>query len=62
MHIKVTDNEELVAEIRQKLQENGNYCPSKSEKSPETKCICKEFIDLPETGVCRCGLYRKLEV
>lgn len=62
MHIKLTDDQELVAEMRQKLQDNDNYCPGKKEKNPETKCICKEFLESDKTGYCSCGLYRKMEL
>ena len=58
MKIRVSDDTELVAEIRQKLKENDNYCPCRIEKTDDTKCMCKEFRE-QESGECHCGLYVK---
>jgi len=60
MHIKVNPDEEYVREVRKKLKDNSGYCPCKLKKTPETKCICKEFTDMcerGESGMCGCGLY-----
>ena len=54
----VTEDKELVQEIREKLQENDGYCPCKIEKTDDTKCMCKEFRE-QESGECHCGLYVK---
>lgn len=56
--IKVSENAELVEEIRRRLKENDNFCPCKLEKTPDTKCMCKEFRE-QEIGECHCGLYVK---
>lgn len=58
MKIRVSDDTALVAEIRQKLKENDNYCPCRIEKTDDTKCMCKEFRE-QEYGECHCGLYVK---
>lgn len=60
MRIKLSDNKELVKEIREKLKENNNHCPCRIERTSETKCMCKEFrdqIERKEFGECHCGLY-----
>ena len=62
MKIKLSDNKELVAEIRQKLKDNSGYCPCRLIKNEDTKCICKEFLEQTEVGECGCGLYYKVEV
>lgn len=56
--IKVSDNIELVEEIRQKLKENGGFCPCRIDQNEDTKCMCKEFRE-QESGECHCGLYVK---
>lgn len=64
MKVIVTDNKELETEIRQKLKENGGYCPCRIEKTPEAKCMCKEFRDMVKQGKegeCHCGLYLSIE-
>ena len=61
MKVKVSDNKELVDEIRAKLKENNDYCPCSLIKSEDTKCMCKEFRE-QELGECHCGLYIKTEL
>ena len=58
MRVKVSDNKELVDEIRTKLKENNGYCPCSLIKSEDTKCMCKEFRE-QDIGECHCGLYIK---
>lgn len=58
MKIKVTNDVELRDKIRQALKENDGYCPCRLKKTPETKCMCKEFLE-QESGPCHCGLYYK---
>lgn len=58
MAVKLSENKELVQEIREKLKVNEGYCPCRIEKTPDTKCICKEFRE-QESGECHCGLYVK---
>lgn len=59
LRIFLNDDPYLVRGIREKLKENGGYCPCKLVKNEDTKCICKEFRDQNEPGFCTCGLYRK---
>ena len=40
---------------------NGGYCPCAIEKTPDTKCICKEFREQEEPGFCHCGRYEKVD-
>ena len=58
MAIRLSDDKELVEEIRQKLKENDGYCPCRIEKNDDTKCMCKEFRE-QDSGECHCGLYVK---
>ena len=49
--------------IREGLKQRGGYCPCRVEKTPENKCICKEFrdqiADPAFEGYCHCMLYYK---
>ena len=56
--IKLNDDADLVNEIKQKLKENDGYCPCRIHKTPENKCMCKEFKE-QKSGECHCGLYVK---
>ena len=59
MKIKTNPDKAHVAEIRKQLKENDNYCPCVLEKTPDTKCMCKEFREQTTAGTCHCGLYQK---
>ena len=60
MTIKLSDDTELVKEIKNRLRDNGGYCPCKIEKTDDTKCMCREFRE-QENGECHCGLYVKIK-
>lgn len=60
MSISLSDDKELVQEIRRKLKENDGYCPCRIEKTNDTKCMCKEFRE-QEEGECHCGLFVKIK-
>lgn len=60
MQIRTVDNKELVNDIRARLKANDGYCPCATKKTPETKCMCKAFIE-QEEGECHCGLYVKIK-
>ena len=51
-----TDDE--VQELRASVKANEGYCPCRLTKTPETKCMCKEFRE-QDSGLCHCGLYYK---
>ena len=50
--------------IENKLKDNDGYCPCSIIKTPNTKCMCKNFKDAVnklkenETTICHCGLYQ----
>lgn len=52
------DMQDVVAAVRAALKENDGYCPCRTERSEDTRCMCKEFLQ-QESGVCHCGLYVK---
>ena len=58
MAIRLSDDKELVEEIKQKLKANDGYCPRRIIKNEDTKCMCKEFRE-QSSGECHCGLYIK---
>lgn len=60
MKITTNPDKEVVNKIREKLKKNSGYCPCRLKKTPETKCMCKEFRDMiknGKNGMCHCGLY-----
>jgi hypothetical protein len=52
---KLPNTEDIAAAIKN----NDGYCICAVEKIPETKCMCKEFVESKEAGKCHCGLYKK---
>ena len=61
--IRLNENAEVVATVREGLAKNNGYCPCRSEKTEENKCICQEFrqqlADPDFEGYCHCMLYYK---
>lgn len=63
MNIVFNPDEEIVRTVKAGLERTGGYCPCRLERTPETKCICKEFrdqiADKDFEGFCHCMLYYK---
>ena len=63
MAVRLNEDKEMVAAIKEGLKRTGGYCPCRLERSEENKCICKEFRDQiadPDfKGYCHCLLYYK---
>jgi len=62
MKIKINPNKELVEEITKAINKNGGFCCCAIEKTPDTKCICRVFLEQQELGECHCGKYIKVEL
>ena len=63
MKVTFNENKELVAKVQEGLKRTGGYCPCRLERTPDTKCLCKEFrdqiADPSYEGYCHCLLYYK---
>ena len=63
MAIRLNEDKDLVASVKEGLKMKNGYCPCRLEMIPENKCMCKEFKDQiadPEfEGYCHCLLYYK---
>jgi ferredoxin-thioredoxin reductase catalytic subunit len=59
MKIRMNDDREAAQVVLDAISDNDGYCPCKIEKNEDTKCMCKEFRDQKESGMCHCGLYYK---
>ena len=63
MKVTLNTDEEIVKDIKEGLKRTGGDCPCRLERTPDTKCMCKEFRDQikdPEfEGFCHCLLYYK---
>lgn len=56
----IKETTEQAKKVEEALRRNDFYCPCRLEKTPATLCMCEEFRH-QETGLCHCGLYRKVE-
>ena len=61
MRIILNPDKEVVQEVREGLLRTGGYCPCRVARTPDTKCLCKEFKEQTEEGECYCGLYIKVK-
>ena len=63
MKIRLNENAEVVATVKEGLKRTGGYCPCVCERSEDTKCMCREFREQVKDpdfeGYCHCMLYYK---
>ncbi len=63
MSVRLNEDKNVVARIREGLKARGGYCPCRVLKTEENKCICQEFrnqiADPNFEGYCHCQLYYK---
>ena len=63
MSIKLNPDKEIVKIIKEGLLRSGGYCPCRTARTEEYKCICQEFREQmkdPEfEGYCHCMLCYK---
>ena len=63
MSIRLNPDQRVVDIVRRGLARTGGYCPCRTERTEETRCICAEFrrqmADPDFTGYCHCLLYYK---
>ena len=62
--LKIIKNpdEETFKSVIAEVKANDGYCPCRLERTPSTKCPCKEFREQTTEGECHCGAYHKVEV
>ena len=63
MKVRLNEDKEVVAKIREGLKRTGGYCPCRLARTEENKCMCEEFkrqiADPDFEGYCHCMLYYK---
>lgn len=50
---------EIDPSVKALVFQNDGYCPCMVQKTPDTKCPCKDFRET-EVGVCHCGRFEKV--
>lgn len=61
MKVRKNPDKDFVEQMKKAIKNNNGYCPCRKEKTEETKCMCKEFLE-QGLGFCHCGLYEKIEL
>ncbi len=61
--ITLNPDKKYVESLRERMRQNGGYCPCRLQRIPENICICGEFrkqmADPAFEGYCHCKLYYK---
>lgn len=57
-----TNDFETIKEIRRAILKNEGFCPCRTEKILDTRCMCREFRERQSEGPCHCGLYYKVKI
>lgn len=55
-------NQDEIKAFKEKIKNNGGYCPCALIKEKDTRCMCKAFRDQNYEGLCHCELYYKQKV
>ena len=63
MKIVLNPDQEIVRTVKEGLKQTGGYCPCRTERKEEYKCMCQEFREQIKDpgfeGYCHCMLYYK---
>lgn len=63
MKITLNPNQDVVNAVKEGLKKTGGYCPCRTQRTDEFKCMCQEFkeqiADPNFEGFCHCFLYYK---
>ena len=63
MAVKLNPDKEVVRLVKEGLKRTGGYCPCRTARTADWKCMCKEFReqlkDKNFEGFCHCMLYYK---
>ncbi len=51
-----------IARFQNALRENGGHCACRPDKTPDTMCMCRDFLEQKTPGPCRCGAFEKYDV
>ena len=51
---------EVNPDFRKAVEDNDGYCHCMVERTPDTKCMCKDFREQEEPGECHCGRFEKV--
>ena len=47
-------------EVAKDVEVSNGYCPCAIYRTPDTKCMCKDFREQAVPGLCHCGRFEKV--
>lgn len=53
---------EVDPSFKKLVEDNDGYCPCLIDRTPDTKCMCRDFREQQELGPCHCGRFAKVKV
>jgi hypothetical protein len=56
--IKKNPDPKKYAELNERVTQNNHFCPVK-EKTPDNRCMCKQFLERNSEGFCKFKLFYK---
>ncbi len=59
--IRLNPDSKTAKDIKDSVILNDGYCPCRIQKTEDTKCMCKDFRESTELGLCHCGLYERYD-
>ena len=59
--VRKNPNEETFQEVSNAVKDNEGYCCCEMYKTPDTKCMCKNFREQEDGGFCHCGRFYKVK-
>lgn len=51
-----------IARFQNAMKESGGHCICQKERTPDTMCMCKAFLEQDKPGPCHCGAFEKFAV
>lgn len=62
MDLQIKKNPDFIVyrEIAKAIEKNDGYCCCAVEHTPDTKCMCKDFMASDKVDFCHCGRFYKV--
>jgi hypothetical protein len=57
--IKRNPDPEKFKKLNDAVLANNHFCPARTDKVPENKCMCKQFLNRDSEGFCKYKLFYK---
>ena len=64
LHIRFNPDWDVqhIARFQDAMRESGGHCICSKDRTPDTMCMCKSFLEQDKPGRCHCGAFEKYAV